>query len=131
MVDGNTIQLKYAYAVKYVSRGNTYESAVFSAAPISPEDLKSDDHYLTFSNRAGAGKVQGLQVIFKPDKTIKEIFIYDKEIGDALQTNFGKLESTRFDSKGVTGKIFMDAPGKFIKQTFQYNISFSVNWVVP
>jgi hypothetical protein len=131
MVDGNPVQLKYAYAVKDEARGITYESALFSAAPISAEDLKSDDYYLTFSDRASAGEVQALQVIFTPHKTIKEIFIYDKAIGGALQTNFGELEVSRFDSTGVTGKIIMDTPARFIDQTFQYNISFNVNWAAP
>lgn len=130
MVDGKTTQLKYAYPAKYVSQeGTTLKSVLFSAGPVSAEDLKSDDPYSTFSRKARAGEVQALQVIFKPDKTVKQIHIYDKALDGALQTNFGKFETTRFDSTGVTGKIIMDSPKSFIKQTFQYSMSFSVNWV--
>lgn len=129
IVDGKTTQLKYAYPAKYVSQGTTLKSVLFSAGPVSAEDLKSDDPYSTFSSKANAGEVQALQVIFKPDKTIKQIHIYDKALGGALQTNYGKFETTRFDSTGVTGKNIMDSPKTFIKQTFEYSMSFSVNWV--
>ncbi len=129
MVDGKTTQLKYAYPVKYVSQGTTLKSVLFSAGPISAEELKSDDPYSTFSSKATAGEVQALQIVFKRDNTIKQIHIYDKALGGALQTNYGKFETTRFDSTGVTGKIIMDSPKTFIKQTFQYSMSFSVNWL--
>jgi hypothetical protein len=128
IVDGKTAQLKYAYAVNETCNNKKCPAVLFSAAPISDQDLKTDSVFLQFTDLGRTGKVQALEVIFLADKTISSVRIYDKAFDGALQT--GGMETfaaTRFDATGITGKITMDGPRSFFDQKFQYNLTFNVN----
>lgn len=128
VVDGKTAQLKYAYAVNETCDKKKCAAALFSAAPISDQDLKTEDVFSHFSSLARDSKVQALEIIFKADKTISGVRIYDKAFDGALQT--GGMETfaaTRFDATGIAGKITMDGPRSFFEQKFQYNLTFNLN----
>ena len=127
VVDNKATQLKYAYSIKEKLAGKSYKTLLFSAAPVSADDLKAEDPFQLFSDEAGKGQVQALEVLFSDDKTIKSVRIYDKAFDGAFQTGGDeKFEATRFDAGGIGGKITMDRSHKFFDQTYQYNLTFSV-----
>jgi len=129
MVDGKVIQLKYAYPVKETSQGKPFKAVLLSAAPVPDSTLKSEDLFSTFSELARDGKLQAVEVVFEDAKNIRGIRVYDKAFDGALQTGVGdKFDGTKFDATGVAGKISMAQPDHFIKQTYQYNATFSVSW---
>ncbi len=129
MVDGKTVALKYAYSVKYSYDKEARKAVLLSATALAPQDVATEDSFSHFSEMARDGKLSAMQVNFKADRTISGIFLYDKAFDGALQTvGFEKLETTRFDATGVTGKITMAEPHSFFKQKFQYNATFSVDW---
>jgi len=127
-VDGNQTPLKFAYAFTHKKEGKPPCRAVlFSATPLSASDLKVEDPFQEFANRARKGQVQALEALFCKAKEIEMIYIYDKAFDGALQTGgMEKFEAKKFDLTGVAGKISMDHPSSFFKQKYQFDISFSV-----
>lgn len=126
-VDGKAAQLKFAYAVNETCDKKKCPAVLFSATAISDRDLQ-EDVFLHFSDLGREGKVQALEIIFKTDKTISSVRIYDKAFDGALQTGgMETFQSTRFDATGIAGKITMDSPRSFFDQKFQYNLTFNVN----
>jgi hypothetical protein len=129
MVDGKTVALKYAYPVQDKVQGKPCKAILFSAAPVAPETLKGGEPFMVFSDLAQQGKTQSVEVLFKDDKTIASVRIFDKGFDGALQTGGNeKFTATKFDATGIAGKITMDKPQDFFKQTFQYNMTFDVSF---
>src|SRR5262249_24877912 len=128
MVDGKTHALKYAYPVKEKIQDKPCRAILFSADPVAPENLKAgQDPFMVFSDLAREAKTQAVEVLFSDDKSIKSVRIYDKGFDGALQTGGNeKFTATKFDATGIAGKITMDKPADFFKQTYQYNMTFDV-----
>lgn len=128
-VNGRTTVLKYVYASKYPDHSKPYNTVVLSVAEI-PREWLTYISVDTFREKAMEDGAQMMVVVFKPDGKLKDAFIFDKSVeGSMLQiTPFTKLESTRFDPKGVTGKISLGALPNYFEQKISSTVTFSMDW---
>ncbi len=126
--NGKTYDLKYVYAWKEASHFEEKQIDTFvllSDQPVADDALRD---FMTRSDLAETGKLNGVQVELNPNGEITSANIYSvqfkKTHGSFSATGMHQWEKKTLSDALVEGKLYLKHPDEFFDDTWDYNATF-------
>jgi hypothetical protein len=125
-VQGQTIQMKYAYAVQipdFFDKSKVGTRLLVSDAPVSEAAVQEDMDLMSLSR---AGKINAVQFEFGAGRSSVSISVLSNKLGGSLSVSkgFDPKSVPVFTATRMEGTMAVE-PSKLGPMTYQYNIKFA------
>jgi len=126
--NGKSYDLKYVYAWKEPSHFEKKQIDTFvllSDQPVAADALRD---FMTRSDLAENGKLNGIQVEFDPKGEITSANIYSEQFkkthGSFSATGMHQWEKKTLSNTLIEGKLYLKHPDEFFDDTWDYTATF-------